>query len=59
MVRLCQQFQDIQDDFNKNSGEESTLSSMPSQTLDEKVQMKKFAKKYKIAIYVKPSTYVK
>ena len=38
---MHQQFQAIQSDYNKSSGEESTLSLMPPQTLGKKVQLKK------------------
>ena len=49
MVRTHRQFQAIQSDCNKNSGEESMLSLMPPHNWKKKCQ------NYKIAILAKPS----
>ena len=38
---------------------ESTLSLVPPQRLNDKVQLKNICPKYNIAILVKPGTYVK
>ena len=55
VVRIHQKFQSIQSNCNKNSGEESSLSLMPPQTLSEKLQLKKkMAKNTKLQFWPNP-----